>query len=201
MMNNFIGQRFNSLVVIKDSGERTNRRSIIWLCRCDCGKTMKREARFLKNGYTKSCYTCFLSRQRKPKSHGYTKRPEYRAWQSMMQRCYNEKQKSYRDYGARGISVSKHWHDFEKFILDMGDKPSPRHSIERIDNNKGYSKTNCKWALPSEQANNTRRNKHLTIGTETKTISQWAVHLGVPRHKVDYLVKKINKQIQKVVEI
>lgn len=82
--------------------------------------------------------------------------PEYYAWVNMRSRCFTKTCRDYKWYGARGVSVSKEWDVFEAFIQDMGPKPSPKHSLERIDNEKGYSADNCKWATAEEQANNQR---------------------------------------------
>lgn len=90
--------------------------------------------------------------------HGKNKIPEFRIWQNMLNRCYNEKDSSFSHYGARGITVCPEWRDsFEQFITDMGPRPSNDHSVDRINNNKGYSKENCRWATGNEQMQNRRK--------------------------------------------
>ncbi len=88
--------------------------------------------------------------------HGLSKTSEYRIHKGMMDRCYNKNSISYKYYGGRGIKVSTKWKNFGNFIEDMGLRPSPNHSIDRINNDKGYSVDNCRWATHKEQANNKR---------------------------------------------
>lgn len=113
--------------------------------------------------------------------HGYAMngnvRPEFTAWNNLKERCNNPKVKNYGDYGGRGITVCDRWQKFQNFIDDMGDRPTSKHSIERINNNKGYSPENCKWATKKEQLDN-RRDQYnaiyLTLDGITKPIKQWA---------------------------
>lgn len=107
------------------------------------------------------------------------KHPLYSTWINMRRRCNNPKDENYPDYGARGISVFEGWSKFSQFLLDMGPKPTPAHTLERIDNSGNYDPFNCIWALPDRQANNRRGNKHITYQGETKTIGEWAAHFGM----------------------
>jgi hypothetical protein len=114
--------------------------------------------------------------------HGMYGTPVYSSWRSMMDRCTNPNSHAYIHYGARGITVSKRWHKFENFYADMGEPNGL--SIERVNNELGYSPENCEWASAKTQANNKRTSVSLTYQGVTKTISQWAEHLNVPRTRL-----------------
>ena len=112
-------------------------------------------------------------------THGLSKTPEYKAWYSMKQRCFNLNDKKYPDYGGRGITVCDRWLNLDNFLADMGSRPTAKHSLDRIDNDSDYSPKNCRWATKTEQENNKRTNKPLiTIRNETYTIVQWAEKMG-----------------------
>ena len=174
------GQRFGKLTVIKRI-ENDKYKNARWLCRCDCGNENKVTTNMLRRGNSKSC-GC-LSRDMTSErnlTHGMTKTPEYSTWISMKTRCYNKKFHAYKHYGGRGITVCDRWlKSFDNFYEDMGPKPTPEHSIDRIDNNKGYSPGNCKWVTINEQANNRRNNHNITLDCTTKTISQWGDEIGI----------------------
>jgi AraC-like DNA-binding protein len=112
-------------------------------------------------------------------THGMTGTPEYKAWQMMHQRCSNPKAQAFDNYGGRGIVVAMRWSSFERFIEDMGPRPSSRHTLERIDNDAGYSKRNCRWATYKENESNRRNSHKLTFRGETLTVTQWAERLGI----------------------
>lgn len=103
----------------------------------------------------------------------------YHSWYSMLDRCYNKKNPNYFRYGKRGIEVSKDWLSFETFFKEMKDTYKYGLTLDRIDNNKGYSQKNCRWATHKEQSNNTRTNHSVTWRGITKTITQWAEDLGL----------------------
>ena len=108
---------------------------------------------------------------------------EYKTWSTMIQRCTNPKNKKYKDYGGRGIAVCIRWREYDNFIADMGKKPQG-NTIERIDNNRNYQLSNCKWATRKEQQNNKRDNRIIEYKGTTKTLSQWGDHLGIKSNTI-----------------
>lgn len=117
--------------------------------------------------------------------HGLSYTPEYRAWQTMRLRCHDSSNARFADYGGRGIAVCERWRNsVEAFIADMGPKPSPKHEIDRIDNNRGYEPGNCRWVLRSENDRNRRSNRMLTFRGETLALVAWCERLGLPTDTV-----------------
>jgi hypothetical protein len=113
------------------------------------------------------------------RTHGMRNSPENEAWHAMKQRCNNPKSQAYKNYGGRGIQVCPEWASFEAFYRDMGPRPSPKHSLERIDNERGYEAGNCRWATLIEQHQNTRYSRFLEFGGETKACAEWCRELGI----------------------
>ncbi len=112
--------------------------------------------------------------------HGWNGTKEHGTWLRMKARCYNPKRAGYALYGGRGIKVCGRWlYSFENFLADMGPAPTPEHSIDRIDVNKGYSKRNCRWATRSQQCRNQRTNRRFTYQGETKCLGEWAELFGM----------------------
>jgi hypothetical protein len=157
----------------------------IWECECECGNTVYARTGSLTNGNNKSCgcYKTDLLTEFSI-SHGHASRGSatrtYNIWCSMKSRCSTESGPDYHLYGARGIFVCDEWKtSFENFLRDMGEVPEGK-SIDRIDNDKGYCKENCRWATATEQANNRRNNRRIEFEGETKTLTQWVTELDLP---------------------
>jgi hypothetical protein len=151
------GQRFNRLVAIRQVGVRHGHAD--WLFRCDCGAEKVIPGYRARNRNAASC-GCHRREQcgTMSRTHGETHSVEYTTWTSMTQRCFNPRNRAYKDYGGRGITVCERWRtSFEAFLADMGRRPAPGLSLDRIDNNHGYEPWNCRWATKFEQNNNKRR--------------------------------------------
>ncbi len=120
--------------------------------------------------------------------------PEYIAWGHMKSRCYIPTNASYKGHGGRGIIVCDRWlHSFENFLADMGERPSSKHSLDRFpDKNGNYEPSNCRWATPIEQSNNTRRNRIIVFNGQTKTASEWGRELGIYPEKI---INRLNKKM------
>lgn len=147
-------------------------------CVCECGREHVAFRANVAQGKTKSCgCTRFLA---KPTlTHGMTGTAEYRTWRHILIRCENRNAKCYYRYGGIGIKVCDRWHRFENFLEDMGIKPSPKHSIDRIDVAGNYEPSNCRWATPVEQARNKRNNRLVEIDGEVLTAAEWGERSGV----------------------
>lgn len=149
-MSSFIdlsGQRFGELEVLVRAASRKG--GTYWLCRCDCGVEKEIWAGNLRSGSRKSC-GCSRTK------HGMWTTPEYRAWQSMLNRCRNpNNQKQWKNYGGRGIEVK--FTSFEEFFAEVGKRPSPKHSIDRINNDGHYEPGNVRWATKKQQTQNRRK--------------------------------------------
>jgi hypothetical protein len=118
--------------------------------------------------------------------------PERAVLSLMVQRCHNPKNPSFENYGARGIKVCARWQQsFEAFLEDMGPRPTARHSVERIENSKGYEPGNCKWATRAEQARNTRQNVLITARGRTQCRQAWADEAGIPANAIRDRMEKL----------
>jgi hypothetical protein len=171
MIIDLAGQRFGHWVVIGFS-HTDKKGKACWACRCDCGKEKTVESTSLRRGGSRSCgcsHDEAGNRLRKLITHGQSRSlsrglkasAEYVCWAAMIQRCENPKADNYERYGGRGVSVDPRWRaSFTTFFADMGPKPSPQHSIDRIKNERGYEPDNCRWATDAEQRKNRGKHEH-----------------------------------------
>lgn len=174
------GQRFGMLLVVERAESRETK--TWWKCQCDCGKLKEISASHLKKGNTKSCGCNIGNAIRAAQTkHGCSKNktPEYTSWVAMTSRVFDPNTAYFKHYGGRGITRCERWSSFENFLEDMGLKPSPKHSLERKNNELGYSPENCCWATPKEQAANTRNTVRTTYKGETKCIREWSELTGL----------------------
>lgn len=166
-----VGDEFGRLKVEAFVGKNKHRKRV-WRCRCRCGAVLDVVGSALPSGNTNSCGCYSLDRAT---THGKSKGcKEYRIWAGMVQRCTNPNNPDWGHYGGRGIVVCDEWLTFENFYRDMGDCPPWGHSIDRRDNDGGYSVNNCRWATRKEQDRNKRTNRLLTHRGETKCLTEWA---------------------------
>lgn len=197
-----ISQTFGQLTVISQAPTRYQQRSErpngqgkavrYWNVQCSCGSPpYELSERKLINGVG-YCQSCARTHTNPNKSHGESggnrkkkrkqETAEYRIWKAMKNRCCNPKYKQFKDYGGRGIKVCERWlHSFENFLVDMGRRPSPKHSIERRRNHDDYSPDNCHWGTSHEQRRNRRTNVNVMINGKTQCVTDWMRELGVPK--------------------
>ncbi len=174
-MENLVGKKFGRLTVLRfvDKNQWGNYR---WLCRCGCGKEKIILGYNLIRGSTKSC-GCLHTKHGNAKNNDKTK--TYRSWQNMIQRCINPEHKYYKHYGGRGIKVCKRWLKFPNFLKDMDEHPGKGYSIDRINNNGNYCKSNCRWATRKEQARNKRNNHLETYNGKTQCLIEWSEEYNI----------------------
>jgi hypothetical protein len=180
-----VGSRFGRWLVL----ELVSIAPRIWRCVCDCGVIRVVAGSNLRSGGSTSC-GCFRDEiaMGRGRTHGHAGLGKasrtYRLWASMLHRVRNKNNRSRAIYFDRGIGVCDRWLKFENFISDMGERPSPDHTIDRIDNDKGYSPENCRWATSKQQARNRRNNRFVEAFGERLTIAEWAERFGIKAHTI-----------------
>lgn len=174
------GEKFGRWTVLKFVTKKAGYQEFVWRCRCECGAVANVNGSTLKGGRSKSCGCYSVDRVR---THGMEGTPTYNVWGHMLSRCRNERHKQYDRYGGRGIKVCKRWHKFENFFADMGEKP-PGLSLDRVDNDGDYKKSNCRWATPRQQLGNQERSLRFEWNGKMQTLSDLAREHGISRRKV-----------------
>lgn len=202
------GRRFGRLTVIGLADKRVNKK-LHYRCRCDCGNEAVVMGVQLRIGKTRSC-GCLSSEMTatRNRKHGAIQKvngkrrpsPEYTSWQQIKDRCFNRNNIGYANYGGRGITMSERWvTDFTAFLADVGPKPSRSHSIERLDNDRGYEPGNCVWATRSEQSKNRRNVRYYTYQGATLCLADWARELGMRWHTLQARVTRSGWSIDRAV--
>ena len=191
---NYDGMRFGYLTVIRRD-HRLDDGTYMFLCKCDCGNEFYVRQGNLKHKKSCGCMTQELNRKQAT-THGGKYERLYKVWDGMKYRCYNPNCPEYNKYGGRGIKVCSEWRydyaAFRKWSYENGYDPNAGHmqcTIDRIDVNGDYEPSNCRWATPEMQANNTRYNHRLTIDGETKTVSEWSRISGVGSKTILYRLR------------
>lgn len=179
------GKTFGRLKILSIS-HRNKDRTIFWNCLCSCGETKKVRGKDMKKGKTTSC-GCWRSGKISAalKTHGQARSSmndqpcsrTYSSWCSMRNRCLNPKTPSFKQYGGRGITICKRWNKFENFLEDMGERPE-NCTLDKIDNNKGYLKSNCRWVTRTEQSRNRDYAKKVNFNGEDLCITNHAINFN-----------------------
>lgn len=185
------GRRFGALVALKRS--HTNGKKWLWVYECDCGNECAKVgadvSKELKRGGTPNCGCLTARLQSKPKTHGMSRHPAYAVWRSMCDRCRLPSHQAWKNYGARGITVCTRWQEsFENFWADMGPAYAEGLTLDREDNDKGYSPQNCRWVTMRVQANNRRENHIIETPWGAMTVSQAARRAGINHTTILYRI-------------
>lgn len=187
------GQQFGRLTVIEVAAAQRGR--VLWRCKCECGTEREVSTTHLRSGHTRSC-GCVrteetVARNRAQAKHGMHASAEFGVWSSMLKRCHSPGAHGYERYGGRGIAVCEEWRaSFQSFYDHIGPRPSPAHSVERIDNGLGYQPGNVKWATAREQNNNRRNNVTAQVDGVTLTAAQISERFGIKYSTVLFRIHK-----------
>lgn len=180
------GERFGRLTVIKEAG-RTKDKQALWLCSCDCGNEVVVRGSCLANGHTQSCgcKRSDVTAERNYK-HGESKSKLRSIWKGIINRtvrCSPKHERLWRDYGTKGIGICDEWLEYTNFSKwAHANGYQDGLTIDRIDNDKGYSPGNCRWVTTKEQANNKKNNLRITHNGVTKTAAEWSEYTGINYH-------------------
>lgn len=195
IIKNRVGEKFGLLTCVSI---KRHDGTTYFDCQCECGKTATLRASNVVSGATKSC-GCWVKKypQKKPwlskinklrSTHNMTQTRSYNIWRGMKQRCLNDNDKDFKNYGGRGIRVCDRWMKFENFLSDMGEAPKGLQ-LDRIDFNGDYCKQNCRWTNTSVQGNNRRTNVFITYKKRTMTIADWSRAVGIERKTLEYRIR------------
>lgn len=194
-IENLIGKKINQLTLLKEVNPHITKggnkhRQGLFLCKCGQKKIIQISSVISNRTKSCGCLSKKIASDRLKKEnfkHGFYNTPEYNSWISMKKRCLNKNHKAFDSYGGRGIFICQSWIDsFDNFINDMGKRPNKNFSLDRIDNNDGYYKENCRWASKKDQCMNQRSNRRIEAFGEDKCLSEWASILGFSWQKLYY---------------
>lgn len=183
-------KQFGRLVALFIDNESREPNKVKWVCACSCGRRKSVRADHLTRGKISSCgCLCAEMSAKINLSHGMTGTRTYKIWQGMKRRCENKNERFYPHYGGRGITICERWRSFTAFLADMGEAPDGM-SIDRINNDLGYSPENCRWADDITQMNNMRSNRYIEFNGEKKSAANWSRETGVPSLTI---ISRINR--------
>jgi len=180
-----INLKFGLFTVLNEVENRNKNGHILYDVICECGNKKTVLGSSLRNGGSKACNSC---KHKITGTHGKYKTKEYKTWTSMRFRC--DAKKNYKNYSLKGITVCDEWNDFNVFLKDMGLAPTKKHSIDRINVHKGYSKNNCRWATDKVQARNRTNNRLIEYNGQVKCISEWCEVLNMPHNTFSNRLKR-----------
>lgn len=189
----YTGFRSGSLTAIKPTSKNAYRQTL-WLCQCDCGNTVEVVGNNLSNGHHKSCG---CRRKGNGATHGMAGTREYRAWVGMWQRCTNPKEAEYHLYKDR--VPPEEWRSFEKFFEDVGPRPGPGYSLDRIDNSKPYGPGNCRWATRKQQGRNTSQNLLVDVHGIPTPLVEACEQLGLKYRLVYTRITRLGWDFQRAI--
>lgn len=203
------GQKFGRLTVVSLKHKQYRREDgcvvkTTWNCACDCGGTKPVTSSNLVTGHTRSC-GCLSDESRgvAATKHGKSGHTLFITWLGIKARCYNPKSTSYKTYGAVGVGMFEPWiKDFEAFytyvVSELGDRPTPKHSLDRVDGELNYEPGNIRWATDEQQSNNRPKyNRHIKFNGVTKTLSIWCKELNLDYMAVYQRLYKLNWPVEK----
>ncbi|MCK5787946.1 MAG: hypothetical protein KAH32_03035 [Chlamydiia bacterium] len=201
-----IGLVFGRLTVIAEAENRSPSGSIVYGCLCFCGVYKYIDGVNLRRGCTKSCgclqeeYKHICDKKGRL-LHGHTKSKvltgSYKSWLAMRRRCTDPKSKDYKYYSEKGVTVCTSWlKSYQAFYKDMGDRPDGL-TLDRVDNDKGYSKSNCRWATRLQQVNNSSIIRLLSFKGESKSVTEWSRALGIPRARISTRLNQLNWSVER----
>ena len=207
------GKRFDRLIVIERAEDKEyscGKKAIMWKCQCDCGNTVIRSSGTLS---CNSSHSCGCKQKEILKKaiyrHGKVKHRLYGVYYAMISRCYRKNDKRYKTYGARGVTVCDEWLGKDGFVnfikwaesvgWDEEKNGRTQQSLDRIDNNKGYSPENCKFSTSLEQAQHTTRSHYLTFNGETHTLSEWDRMCGFPNGVILQRIRVCKKTVKEAI--
>ena len=188
---NLLGKKFGRWIVIDEASKHKTK--TMWNCVCECGNQNAVMTGALMQGKSRSC-GCLVGElaRIRSKTHGRSKESGYDSWRSMKQRCLNKNHGNYKYYGGSGITICKEWIDsFERFIKDMGERPSKKHQLDRIDSNDNYKPNNCHWVTSTENNRNLKKSKWWFInGTRYESSYHAAIELNTNSSTIQNWCKK-----------